>query len=152
MQKRDPRGLDLWKRSKHQEASTKKKIDKYKTQVEAFLVKARTTELITAKYKVQRQLQSKENISKQDVPANIWTQYAKTSLQALFFQGGQSEDDGCACCWCQVEGQSQGQVTLQQLTGRSPARSNRRPCIRKKECITHSTSSKQALGPVMHCA
>ena len=33
--------LDLWKRSKHQEASTKKKIDKYKTQVEAFLVKAK---------------------------------------------------------------------------------------------------------------
>ena len=80
MQKRDPRGLDLWKRSKHQEASTKKKIDKYKTQVEAFLVKARTTELITAKYKVQRQLQSKERISKKDVPANIWTQYAKKSL------------------------------------------------------------------------
>ena len=72
--------LDLWKRSKHQEASTKKKIDKYKTQVEAFLVKAGTTELITAKDKVQRQLQSKENISKQDVPANIWTQYAKKSL------------------------------------------------------------------------
>ena len=80
MQKRDPRGLDLWKRSKHQEASTKKKIDKYKTQAEAFLVKAGTTELITAKYKVQRQLQSKERISKKDVPANIWTQYAKKSL------------------------------------------------------------------------
>ena len=71
--------LDLWKRSQHQEAAAKKKIEKYRTQVEAFLFKAGTTELITAKYKVQRQLQSKERISKKDVPANIWTQYAKKS-------------------------------------------------------------------------
>ena len=72
--------LDLWKWSQHQEAAAKKKIEKYRAQVEAFLFKAGTTGLITAKYKAQRQLQSKERISKKDVPANIWTQYAKKSL------------------------------------------------------------------------
>ena len=72
--------LDLWKWSKHQEAATKKKIEECRTQVEAFLVKAGTTDLIAAKYRVERRLQSKEGISKQDVPADIWTQYAKKSL------------------------------------------------------------------------
>ena len=34
---------------------------------------------MTAKYKVQKRLQSREGISKKDVPADIWTCYAKTS-------------------------------------------------------------------------
>ena len=58
-------------------------MEECKTQVEAFLVKARATDLTTAKYKVQKRLQSREGISKKDVPANIWTQYAKKSEFAI---------------------------------------------------------------------
>ena len=72
--------LDEWKKAKGLEEAMKKKITKCRAQVEAFLVKARATDLTTAKYKVERRLQSNEGISKKDVPADIWTQYARKSL------------------------------------------------------------------------
>ena len=72
--------LDLWNWYRDQEVATKKKSEECRTQVEAFLVKAGTTDLTTAKYKVERRLQSNEGISKKDVPADIWTQYARKSL------------------------------------------------------------------------
>ena len=71
--------LDEWNRAKGLEEATKKNIMKYRAQVEAFLVKARATDLNTGKYKVQKRLQSREGISKKDVPVNIWAQYAKES-------------------------------------------------------------------------
>lgn len=75
--------LDTWNWAKGEEAAAKKKIEACKTQVEAFLVKQGVTDLVTAKYKVNKRLQSREGISKKDVPANVWSQYAKKSEFAV---------------------------------------------------------------------
>mmetsp|Transcript_112252 Transcript_112252/g.281274 ORF Transcript_112252/g.281274 Transcript_112252/m.281274 type:complete len:127 (+) Transcript_112252:85-465(+) len=71
--------LDTWNWAKGEEAAMKKKIEDCKTQVEAFLVKSGVTDLVTAKYKVQKRMQSREGVSKKDMPADIWAKYAKKS-------------------------------------------------------------------------
>ena len=71
--------LDSWNLAKGQEAAAKKKIEQCRKQVETFLDDAAAVDLVTAKNKVQKRLQPREVISKKDVPANIWAQYAKRS-------------------------------------------------------------------------
>ena len=71
--------LNLWNWAKGQEATTKKTIEECRRQIDVFLVEAGAMGLITPNYQVQKRLQSSESISKKDVPANIWTQYAKKS-------------------------------------------------------------------------
>eukprot|EP00428_Durinskia_dybowskii_P028039 CAMPEP_0170244336 /NCGR_PEP_ID=MMETSP0116_2-20130129/21948_1 /TAXON_ID=400756 /ORGANISM="Durinskia baltica, Strain CSIRO CS-38" /LENGTH=165 /DNA_ID=CAMNT_0010495199 /DNA_START=48 /DNA_END=543 /DNA_ORIENTATION=- len=71
--------LDQWNWAKGEQAAMSKKIEECKTKVEAFLMKSGVTDLVTAKYKVQKRMQARESISKKDVPANIWSAYAKKS-------------------------------------------------------------------------
>mmetsp|Transcript_9373 Transcript_9373/g.13878 ORF Transcript_9373/g.13878 Transcript_9373/m.13878 type:complete len:132 (-) Transcript_9373:64-459(-) len=75
--------LDKWNWAKGEEAAMKKKIEECKTQVEAFLAKENVTELTTSKYKVNKRMQSRESVSKKDVPENIWNEYAKKSEFAV---------------------------------------------------------------------
>mmetsp|Transcript_63291 Transcript_63291/g.121917 ORF Transcript_63291/g.121917 Transcript_63291/m.121917 type:complete len:121 (+) Transcript_63291:78-440(+) len=75
--------LDKWNWAKGEEAAMKKKIEECKTKVEAFLVKAGVTNLQTAKYKIEKRMQQRESVSKKDLPADIWSQYAKTSEFAV---------------------------------------------------------------------
>mmetsp|Transcript_34685 Transcript_34685/g.100015 ORF Transcript_34685/g.100015 Transcript_34685/m.100015 type:complete len:135 (+) Transcript_34685:80-484(+) len=78
--------LDTWNWAKGEEAAMKKKIEDCKTQVEAFLKKQGVSELVTPKYKVNKRSQSREGISKKDVPANVWSQYAhKSEFTVLAF-------------------------------------------------------------------
>ena len=72
--------LDLWNWYRDQAAASQEKIEEYKTKVESLLAKAGTSHLATAKYRVERRLQSSEGISQKDVPDYIWKQYAKKSL------------------------------------------------------------------------
>merc|ERR1719499_2252529 len=71
--------LDKWNQAKVEEAAIKKRIEDCKSKVEGLLTKQGVNDILTSKYKVNKRMQSRETVSKKDVPLNVWTQYAKTS-------------------------------------------------------------------------
>eukprot|EP00408_Alexandrium_pacificum_P065516 CAMPEP_0171176660 /NCGR_PEP_ID=MMETSP0790-20130122/11848_1 /TAXON_ID=2925 /ORGANISM="Alexandrium catenella, Strain OF101" /LENGTH=189 /DNA_ID=CAMNT_0011641553 /DNA_START=76 /DNA_END=643 /DNA_ORIENTATION=+ len=81
-------GLDLgavddilakWSEAKKKEDAAKKEIEACKTEVEATLMKTGMTAIKTASFEVSKRQQSRESVSKADLPADVWKRYAKTS-------------------------------------------------------------------------
>ncbi len=77
--------LDTWNWAKGEQAAMANKIEECRTQVEDFLAKNGVTDLVTTRYKVSKRMQSREYVSKKDLPANIWAKYAKKSKFAVLF-------------------------------------------------------------------
>lgn len=71
--------LATWNWAKREEAAMNKKIQECKTHVDAAMMKAGITSFDTGKYKVEKRAQTREGVSKKDVPANVWSLFAKTS-------------------------------------------------------------------------
>ena len=71
--------LKDWNWAKDEQAAMLKKIEQCKTQVDSTMKKLGVTELLTANFKVDKRTQSREGVSKKDMPDNVWSQYAKTS-------------------------------------------------------------------------
>merc|ERR1719401_1658451 len=71
--------LAQWNWAKREQEAMAKKVEACKTQVESILVKSNLMELQTANYKVSKRMQTRETCSKKDLPADIWSQYAKSS-------------------------------------------------------------------------
>merc|ERR1740129_2658193 len=88
--------LDKWNWAKGEEAAMKKKIEECKSKVEAYFMKQGITNFANAKYKVEKRMQQRESVSKKDLPADIWSQYAKTSEFSFFKLRG--PDWQALCC------------------------------------------------------
>ena len=71
--------LAEWNKAKGKEDAAKKEIEAYKMKVEAIMASNNLTEVETTNYKVSKNTQSRESLSKKDCPANIWSQYCKSS-------------------------------------------------------------------------
>mmetsp|Transcript_21674 Transcript_21674/g.29303 ORF Transcript_21674/g.29303 Transcript_21674/m.29303 type:complete len:137 (-) Transcript_21674:177-587(-) len=81
-------GLDLeavqgvlakWSDAKKREDAAKKDIEACKTEVEMTMMKTGMTVIKTGLFEVAKRSQSRESVSKADLPADIWKKYAKTS-------------------------------------------------------------------------
>mmetsp|Transcript_48856 Transcript_48856/g.131132 ORF Transcript_48856/g.131132 Transcript_48856/m.131132 type:complete len:129 (+) Transcript_48856:155-541(+) len=71
--------LRKWSEAKAAEALAHKEVEACKTKVEAELMKLGVDVLKTPNFEVTKRTQSRESCGKADLPADIWTQYAKTS-------------------------------------------------------------------------
>merc|ERR1712151_1223142 len=70
---------EKWNWAKGLEEAMKKKIEAYKTQAEKLLMQSGETNIKSLRYELNKRMQSRESCSKKDLPASIWSQYAKTS-------------------------------------------------------------------------
>lgn len=86
-------GLDLskmetvlrdWFNAKKEAAEAEKIIEACKTKVEAEMAKTGLTSLQTPSLTVDKRMQSRESVSKQDMPAEVFAKYAKVSSFAVF--------------------------------------------------------------------
>jgi len=86
-------GLDLskmetvlrdWFSAKKKADEAAKTIEACKTQVEAEMAKTGLTSLQTPSLTVDKRMQSRESVSKQDMPAEVFAKYAKVSSFAVF--------------------------------------------------------------------
>merc|ERR1712187_77623 len=68
-----------WNWAKSEEAAMKKTVEQCKTAIEKMLLDRKTDMIGTDSYEVKKSSQTREFLSKKDVPVNIWTQYAKSS-------------------------------------------------------------------------
>merc|ERR1712232_831247 len=68
--------LQTWFDAKKKEDEAKKIIESCKTAVEARLAKSGDTLLVTPSFTVNKNEQSRESVSKKDLPADIWSKYA----------------------------------------------------------------------------
>ena len=68
-----------WNWAKGEEAAMKKTVESCKSAVEALLAKCNVTEIKSDSYEVKKSSRSMEFMSKKDVPASVWSQYAKSS-------------------------------------------------------------------------
>eukprot|EP00401_Gymnodinium_catenatum_P081156 CAMPEP_0117518146 /NCGR_PEP_ID=MMETSP0784-20121206/31982_1 /TAXON_ID=39447 /ORGANISM="" /LENGTH=131 /DNA_ID=CAMNT_0005314059 /DNA_START=69 /DNA_END=464 /DNA_ORIENTATION=- len=71
--------LQNWSDAKAAETAAHKEVEKCKTLVEAEMLKTGMDCIKTASFEVSKRMQSRESCSKQDLPADIWSKYAKTS-------------------------------------------------------------------------
>eukprot|EP00420_Gonyaulax_spinifera_P028021 CAMPEP_0197895298 /NCGR_PEP_ID=MMETSP1439-20131203/36941_1 /TAXON_ID=66791 /ORGANISM="Gonyaulax spinifera, Strain CCMP409" /LENGTH=134 /DNA_ID=CAMNT_0043515723 /DNA_START=63 /DNA_END=467 /DNA_ORIENTATION=+ len=71
--------LERWAEAKKQQEAAGKEIEACKTQVESTMLSTGMTTIKTASYEVSKRMQSRESVSKADLPADIWKKYAKTS-------------------------------------------------------------------------
>eukprot|EP00928_Gymnodinium_smaydae_P071829 TRINITY_DN55311_c0_g1_i1.p2 TRINITY_DN55311_c0_g1~~TRINITY_DN55311_c0_g1_i1.p2 ORF type:complete len:125 (+),score=25.79 TRINITY_DN55311_c0_g1_i1:63-437(+) len=71
--------LEKWNWAKGEQAAMHKVIETCKTEVEKLMLKHGVDELKTDRYCVKKSTQSRESVSKKDLPANLWSKYAKTS-------------------------------------------------------------------------
>mmetsp|Transcript_99997 Transcript_99997/g.322415 ORF Transcript_99997/g.322415 Transcript_99997/m.322415 type:complete len:132 (-) Transcript_99997:85-480(-) len=71
--------LQRWNDAKKQEDAAKKEIEACKTQVESTLIQTGMTVIKTASFEVSKRTQTREGVSKADLPADIFKKYAKTS-------------------------------------------------------------------------
>ncbi|CAE7666911.1 unnamed protein product [Symbiodinium sp. CCMP2592] len=71
--------LQKWAWAKGEEAAMKKTIEMCKTQVEKAMQERKTEVINTGAYEVKKSQRQTEHVSKKDLPANIWSKYAKTS-------------------------------------------------------------------------
>eukprot|EP00438_Fugacium_kawagutii_P002605 Skav201656 [mRNA] locus=scaffold641:93007:94992:+ [translate_table: standard] len=74
--------LQKWAWAKGEQAAMRlaKTIEMCKTQVEKALKERGSMEIITDNYEVKKSMRRKtEHVSKKDLPAAIWSKYAKTS-------------------------------------------------------------------------
>uniref|UniRef100_A0A7S4WCW3 Uncharacterized protein n=1 Tax=Alexandrium monilatum TaxID=311494 RepID=A0A7S4WCW3_9DINO len=81
-------GLDLaavqevlakWNEAKKRQEEAGKEIEACKTEVETTMMKTGMAVIKTASFEVSKRTQSRESVSKADLPADIWKKYAKTS-------------------------------------------------------------------------
>merc|ERR1740121_2376490 len=71
--------LAKWDDAKKRESAAHKECEACKTQGEAAMMKLGEDNVKTDHYEVNRRKQSRESLGKADCPADIWSQYAKTS-------------------------------------------------------------------------
>merc|ERR1719162_1180424 len=71
--------LQKWSEAKKQEDAAKKTIESCKTAVQAAMLKTGLTVITTASMEVTKRTQSRESVSKADLPADIWKKFAKMS-------------------------------------------------------------------------
>eukprot|EP00931_Biecheleriopsis_adriatica_P087879 TRINITY_DN6228_c0_g1_i1.p1 TRINITY_DN6228_c0_g1~~TRINITY_DN6228_c0_g1_i1.p1 ORF type:complete len:172 (+),score=47.23 TRINITY_DN6228_c0_g1_i1:75-590(+) len=71
--------LQRWSAAKKQEQEAHKEIEACKTQIEATMMKTGMDVIKTDSFEVNKRTQSRETVSKADLPKDIWDKYAKTS-------------------------------------------------------------------------
>lgn len=71
--------LQRWSDAKKKEAEASKDIEACKTQIEATMLKIGQDALTTACFEVTKRTQSRESVSKADLPSDIFAKYAKKS-------------------------------------------------------------------------
>mmetsp|Transcript_119576 Transcript_119576/g.211312 ORF Transcript_119576/g.211312 Transcript_119576/m.211312 type:complete len:126 (-) Transcript_119576:109-486(-) len=71
--------LRKWSEFQEQQKEASKGIEACKTEVEAYMAREATTIIKTATFSVEKRQQSRQGVSKKDLPADIWEKYAKTS-------------------------------------------------------------------------
>eukprot|EP00927_Polykrikos_kofoidii_P013552 TRINITY_DN1589_c0_g1_i3.p3 TRINITY_DN1589_c0_g1~~TRINITY_DN1589_c0_g1_i3.p3 ORF type:complete len:124 (-),score=40.55 TRINITY_DN1589_c0_g1_i3:106-477(-) len=71
--------LEKWNDAKEREQVAQKEIEGCKTSVEAILMKTGMSSVTTPNFQVDKRTQTRESVSKKDLPADIWAKYAKTS-------------------------------------------------------------------------
>lgn len=71
--------LQRWSAAKKQEQEAHKEIEACKTQIEATMAKTGMEIIKTDSFEVNKRTQSREMVSKADLPKDIWDKYAKTS-------------------------------------------------------------------------
>ena len=68
-----------WNWAKSEKAAMEKIVEQSKTAIENMLMDRRTNEIKTESYEVKKSEQSREFVTKKDMPADIWDKYAKKS-------------------------------------------------------------------------
>ncbi|CAE8672901.1 unnamed protein product [Polarella glacialis] len=71
--------LARWSAAKKMSAEADKEIEACKTAVEATMVKTGVEAIKTARYEVTKRMQSRESVSRADLPQDIWAKFAKKS-------------------------------------------------------------------------
>eukprot|EP00448_Togula_jolla_P023866 CAMPEP_0170593210 /NCGR_PEP_ID=MMETSP0224-20130122/13326_1 /TAXON_ID=285029 /ORGANISM="Togula jolla, Strain CCCM 725" /LENGTH=139 /DNA_ID=CAMNT_0010917147 /DNA_START=35 /DNA_END=454 /DNA_ORIENTATION=- len=71
--------LERWSAAKQRQDEASKEVEACKTQIDAAMIKTGQTALKTSRFEVSKRTQSRESVSKKDMPANVWSLYAKTS-------------------------------------------------------------------------
>eukprot|EP00927_Polykrikos_kofoidii_P013549 TRINITY_DN1589_c0_g1_i10.p1 TRINITY_DN1589_c0_g1~~TRINITY_DN1589_c0_g1_i10.p1 ORF type:complete len:144 (-),score=37.10 TRINITY_DN1589_c0_g1_i10:222-593(-) len=71
--------LEKWNDAKEREQAAHKEIEACKTSVEAILMKTGMSSVTTPNFQVDKRTQTRESVSKKDLPGDIWAKYAKTS-------------------------------------------------------------------------
>mmetsp|Transcript_125942 Transcript_125942/g.350887 ORF Transcript_125942/g.350887 Transcript_125942/m.350887 type:complete len:140 (+) Transcript_125942:61-480(+) len=71
--------LEKWNAAKKQEEEAKKIIESCKTEVETTMMKTGMSVIKTATFEVSKRSQTRESVSKADLPADVWKKYAKMS-------------------------------------------------------------------------
>ena len=71
--------LEKWMKCKEKVAILEKRMEKYKTEVEQEMRRQNISEIRTRDFKVVRRSNTRKQLSKSNVPPNIWEQYATRS-------------------------------------------------------------------------
>eukprot|EP00930_Biecheleria_cincta_P069317 TRINITY_DN57072_c0_g1_i1.p2 TRINITY_DN57072_c0_g1~~TRINITY_DN57072_c0_g1_i1.p2 ORF type:complete len:126 (-),score=36.86 TRINITY_DN57072_c0_g1_i1:212-589(-) len=71
--------LQRWSDAKKKEAEASKEIEACKTQIEATMLKTGMEVIKTTGFEVSKRTQSRESVSKADLPSDIFAKYAKKS-------------------------------------------------------------------------
>lgn len=68
--------LEKWELAKQKKANTEKECEKYKGAVERYMNKKGTDSVSSKYYTVTRRSNTRQQLSKQRVPPDIWERYA----------------------------------------------------------------------------
>eukprot|EP00933_Yihiella_yeosuensis_P007022 TRINITY_DN111899_c0_g1_i1.p1 TRINITY_DN111899_c0_g1~~TRINITY_DN111899_c0_g1_i1.p1 ORF type:complete len:121 (-),score=44.34 TRINITY_DN111899_c0_g1_i1:150-512(-) len=72
-----------WNDAKKREQEAHKEIEACKTQIEAAMMKTGVEVIKTSHFEVTKRMQSRESVSKADLPKDIFEKYKKTSTFAV---------------------------------------------------------------------
>lgn len=72
--------IQLWYEAKAASSDLDKKISKYRTLIEKYMDNKGLSNLTINNMILKRNLQTRENISKSDIPTDIWNKYKKESI------------------------------------------------------------------------
>lgn len=76
--------LNKWNETKEQISELEKKLEKYKRYAEKIMNETRSDELSNEIYVLTRRDMSRNTLSKDDVPSEIWTRYSRNIKYPMF--------------------------------------------------------------------
>jgi hypothetical protein len=85
--------LKNWNEAKKQIAVLEKKIDKYKVYADNILKDSGKDELKIGKYTLKKKIIEKKTLSKDNVPPEVYKQYARTSCYPVFYISEKGSSD-----------------------------------------------------------
>jgi len=76
--------LNKWNETKEQIGDLEKKLEKYKRYAEKIMNETRSDELSNDVYVLTRRDMSRNTLSKDDIPSEIWTKYSRNIKYPMY--------------------------------------------------------------------